>query len=58
LHRDYAHSSRDKSVSGGRCHFICSTIELFQSFALHLQLSFELPPNAALFALGEEPGFT
>jgi hypothetical protein len=38
LHRDCAHWSGHQGVSGYRCHFVGSTIELYQCFALHLQL--------------------
>src|SRR5882762_5203060 len=37
LHRDCAHWSHHQSVSSCWRHFTCSTIKLFQSFALHLQ---------------------
>ena len=42
LDRDCAYWSRRHSVSGYRCDFIGSTVELFQSFALHLQLHLEI----------------
>jgi len=38
LHRDCAHWSRHQNFSGHRCYFVGSTVELCQSFALHLQL--------------------
>ncbi len=33
-----AHRSRHESVGDNRRHFVGSTVELFQGFALHLQL--------------------
>src|ERR1700680_4025217 len=38
LQCDCAHWSRRQNVSGHQCYFVGSTVELFQSFALHLQL--------------------
>jgi hypothetical protein len=38
LYRDCAHWSRQQNVSGYRCNFVGPTVELSQSFALHLQL--------------------
>ena len=38
LQRDCANWSRQQNVRGHRCYFVGSTVELFQRFALHLQL--------------------
>jgi hypothetical protein len=38
LQGDCAHWRRHQSISGYRCHFVGPTIELYQCFALHLQL--------------------
>src|SRR5258708_2298778 len=37
LQRDCANWNRQQNVRGHRCYFVGSTVELFQSFALHLQ---------------------
>jgi hypothetical protein len=40
LYRDCAHCNRHQNISGRRCHFVGSTVELFQGLALHRQFHF------------------
>src|SRR5580700_10541330 len=53
LHGDYAHWARHQSVNGYLCHFVGSTIELYQCFALHLQLHLRILLEDLRVALAE-----
>jgi hypothetical protein len=53
LHRNCAHWSRHQNVSGDRCHFVGSTVDLFQRFALHLQLHLRILLEDLRVALAE-----
>jgi hypothetical protein len=55
LHRDCAQWSR-QNASGDRCHFVGSTVKLFQSLALHLQFHLRILLEDLRFALAEHLG--
>jgi len=56
LHRDCAQWSH-QNVSGDRCHFVGSTVKLFQSLALHHQLHLGILLEDLRVALAEHLGY-
>jgi hypothetical protein len=48
LHRDCAHWSGHQNACDRRCNLIGSTIELSQSFALHLRLHRRIPDKTVV----------
>src|SRR5579863_10004864 len=57
LHRDCAHWSRRQNASGSRSYFVGSTVYLFQSFALHLQLHLGILLEDLRIALAKHLGY-
>src|ERR1700692_2570612 len=57
LHRDCARWNRHQSVGGYRCHFVGSTVDLLQGFALHLQFHLRILLEDLRVALAEHLGY-